>query len=52
MRKWQRSQQDGIDDAESGDIGANSQSQCQHRNNCEPGALEQHSERIAQVLDE
>ncbi len=52
MRKWQGAQQDGVDHAESGHIGANPERQRQHRNNCEPGALEQHSERITQVLDE
>ena len=52
MRKWQGAQQDGVDHAESCNIGANPERERQHRNNCEPGALEQHSERIAQVLDE
>ena len=52
MREGQRPQQNAVHHAESGDIGANSQRQRQHRNNRKPGALEQHSERVAQVLDE
>jgi hypothetical protein len=52
MREGQRPQQNGVDHAESGDIGANPQRESHHRNHRERGAFEQHSERVAQVLDE
>ena len=52
MREGKRPQQNGIHHAERGDVGANPQCQSQHRNNRKSGALEQHSECVAQVLDE
>jgi hypothetical protein len=41
-----------MDHAEGGDVGTDSEGKSQHRNNREPGALEQHSQRVAQVLKE
>ena len=52
MREGQRPQQNSVDDAENGDIGANAERKGQHGNNGKAGLFEQHSERVAQVLDE
>src|SRR5580704_9417940 len=52
MREGQRPQQNAIHHAESRDIGANSQCKSQHCHGRKAGVFEQHSERIAQVLEE
>jgi hypothetical protein len=52
VREGQWAEQNGVHHAESGDVGTNSQYKSQYRDNGKSGAFSQHSERVAQVLDE
>ena len=44
------SQHDGVDQAEDGRIGANAESQCQHRYRSEAGILPKHAKRVMKVV--
>src|ERR1043166_7117031 len=48
--KWQRAQQDRLDHAEHGGASTDAQREREHRNDGEPGVLQQHPDRIAKVL--
>jgi hypothetical protein len=40
IRVWQRSKQDGVDDAEDGGVGADAEREREHGKDAEPGMLE------------
>ena len=52
IREGKRAEQDAVNDAEGGDVGADAEGQRENRDQGEAGSLEQHAAGVAHILQE